>query len=331
MTDPWLAAKDALEASVSYTRKHVARLVERIKALEERAAVPGPQGPAGRDGVDGKDGVPGCDGQDGRDGIDGKDGTPGANGKDGIDGLNGKDGRDGKDGAPGKDGKSLTIEDIRPIFDVEVSKALLDIERRSQEKIDKAISSIQVKDGIDGKDGRDGVDGVHGKDGRDGLPGVDGASGRDGRDGVDGIDGKSVSIEDVELILESSINKALLDLEKRAQERLEKAIDRIPKPKDGIDGKDGFNLEDFQIEFDGERTVTFLFRAGELTRKANFALPILIDQGVHKEDREYHRGDGVTWGGSYWIAQVNKPQGRPGEFNKNWRLAVKKGRDGKVE
>lgn len=46
-----------------------------------------------------------------------------------------------------------------------------------------------------------------------------------------------------------------------------------------------------------------------------------VRQGV-----KYLEGDGVTWGGSFWIAQkdtATKPDG--GE----WRLAVKKGRDGK--
>jgi hypothetical protein len=42
----------------------------------------------------------------------------------------------------------------------------------------------------------------------------------------------------------------------------------------------------------------------------------------------YRKGDGVTWGGSFWIAQKDAPEGRPG-LSDDWRLAVKKGRDGR--
>ena len=33
-TDPWLVGKEALEASINYTRKHCAALRKRIEALE---------------------------------------------------------------------------------------------------------------------------------------------------------------------------------------------------------------------------------------------------------------------------------------------------------
>jgi hypothetical protein len=59
-----------------------------------------------------------------------------------------------------------------------------------------------------------------------------------------------------------------------------------------------------------------------------YRLPIVRDLGVWREGT-YRKGDGVTWGGSFWIAQdetTDKPDGPGG---KGWRLAVKKGRDGK--
>ena len=70
----------------------------------------GAQGPAGKDGVDGKDGQPGTAGADGaqgpagKDGVAGKDGLPGTAGVDGAQGPAGKDGVDGKDGLPGTAG-----------------------------------------------------------------------------------------------------------------------------------------------------------------------------------------------------------------------------------
>jgi hypothetical protein len=54
----------------------------------------------------------------------------------------------------------------------------------------------------------------------------------------------------------------------------------------------------------------------------------VIDRGVFKDGTEYDKGDGVTWGGSFWIAQRDT-QSKPDAGNGDWRLAVKKGRDGK--
>jgi hypothetical protein len=54
---------------------------------------------------------------------------------------------------------------------------------------------------------------------------------------------------------------------------------------------------------------------------------VVIDRGVWREGQEYKAGDGVTWAGSYWIAQKDtsaKPDSGDG-----FRLAVKRGRDGK--
>lgn len=53
-----------------------------------------------------------------------------------------------------------------------------------------------------------------------------------------------------------------------------------------------------------------------------------IDRGVWAPDLMYLKGDGVTWGGSWFIAQVNEPMDKPGTSDQ-WRLAVKRGRDGK--
>ena len=44
--------------------------------------------------------------------------------------------------------------------------------------------------------------------------------------------------------------------------------------------------------------------------------------------RTYVRGDAVTWGGSLWIAQ-KETSAKPDSPESGFRLAVKKGRDGK--
>jgi hypothetical protein len=52
-------------------------------------------------------------------------------------------------------------------------------------------------------------------------------------------------------------------------------------------------------------------------------------KGVFVEG-EFRQGDSVTFGGSLWVAQKDGPSGRPGEPDSDgWKLAVKKGRDGK--
>lgn len=130
----------------SVTVEDVAPLIER--QIAEAVAVM----PPARDGKDGRDGR---DGQS----IDGVDvdiidrdtivlritmgdidhafeiGLPeGVAGKDGI------DGKDGRDGSDGKDGASVTVEDVRPLID---------------EAVAKAVSEIPApKDGVDGKDGK---------------------------------------------------------------------------------------------------------------------------------------------------------------------------------
>lgn len=116
-----------------------------------------------------------------------------------------------------------------------------------------------------------------------------------------------------------------LDFERRAQATLERAADRIPKPADGMDG---FSLDDLSIEDDGNGRVTLRFHRGDLVKSHTVRLPRFSDKGVFRDGDDYEAGDGVTWAGSYWIAQKDSPEGKPGDGD-SWRLAVKRGRDGK--
>ncbi len=105
-------------------------------------------------------------------------------------------------------------------------------------------------------------------------------------------------------------------LEKMAREMIE----ALPKPKDGLDGI-GFDDLSMVEETDG---IYLRFARGENVKR--FRLPVVIDRGIYREGL-YRSGDGVTYGGSFWIAQedtTEKPDG-----GKGWRLAVKRGRDGK--
>ena len=199
----------------------------------------------------------------------------------------------GKDGRDGEDGKSITLEDVAPLIAEAVSKAVAEIPKPA-----------------DGKDGSDG---------------------QDGRDGVDGKDGQSVSVEDVERMVDGKVAGWALDFERRAQGVLERAVDRIPKPadgKDGRDGSDGLGFDDLSVEHDGERAISLKFTRAGVCKEFRVDLPVVLDRGVYKPDGEYQKGDAVTWGGSLWIAQKDAPGSKPGDGD-GWRLAVKKGRDGK--
>lgn len=59
-----------------------------------------------------------------------------------------------------------------------------------------------------------------------------------------------------------------------------------------------------------------------------FNIPMVLDRGVYRAETKYAKGDGVTWGGSWWIAQVDEPTDKPG-VSAQWRLAVKQGERGK--
>lgn len=159
-------------------------------------------------------------------------------------------------------------------------------------------------------------DGENGKDGKDGV----------GEKGEKGDKGDSVDAEQIKTSIaadfERRFSEMTLSWERQARDTFEKAVDKMPIPKDGENGKDALPLEDIEITQDG-RNVTLKLGPVERTIK----LDTVLDKGVWK-DEVYEKGDAVTYGGSLWIAQSDEQEGAPGTC-KSWRLAVKKGRDGK--
>lgn len=99
------------------------------------------------------------------------------------------------------------------------------------------------------------------------------------------------------------------------------AVKALPKPKDGVDG---LGFDDMDIET-GDDGVFLRFEKGDVVKRC--PVPVVVDCGVFKQGRTYNKANGVTWGGSFWIAQ-KETSDKPGESDV-WRLAVKKGRDGK--
>ncbi|MDX0487531.1 hypothetical protein GOL97_26125 [Sinorhizobium medicae] len=97
--------------------------------------------------------------------------------------------------------------------------------------------------------------------------------------------------------------------------------------RDGDPGKDGLGFDDLDVSYDGEKTITLKFTQGERVKEFAFTMPVVIDRGVYRDGSEYKAGDGVTWGGSFWIAQ--KDTSAKPDAGDDWRLSVKRGRDGK--
>jgi hypothetical protein len=223
----------------------------------------------------------------------GEKGDPGEQGPEGIPGAQGSP---GLDGAPGERGEKGDPGERGP-------------------------EGPAGKDGADGLPGKDGIDGV---DGKDGAPGP---AGKDGRDGIDGKDGAGLA----DAVIDRDGNLVVTMTDGRAK-ALGAVVGKDGAPgergADGRDGKDGLGFDDLSVEQVGERGFVFRFTRGDQVKEFAFSVPVVIDRGVFRPDGEYEKGDGVTYGGSFWIAQKNSPTGKPGEGD-GFRLAVKKGRDGR--
>jgi hypothetical protein len=138
-----------------------------------------------------------------------------------------------------------------------------------------------------------GLPGERGDKGEPGAAGTAGEAGRDGRDGLPGIPG--VNGRD--------------------------GIDGKP----GLNGKDGLGVDDLDVMYDGERSISLKWSVGDREIVRSFNLPIPIYRGPYENGRAYLQGDAVTYGGSMFIAKratMIKPE------SDDWQLATKKGLPG---
>lgn len=220
-----------------------------------------------------------------------------------------------------KDGTSVTVADVEPLL-----QKMVDAIPRPEapEPVDvEAISADTAKRLLDSQGLRDLCDLVA-TEAVAKLPPAE-----------KGEPGKSVSAEEVAGVIlpmltdrfEAAVNKHLLDVERRAQGVLERAIAAIPKPKDGEDGVDGLGFEDMTASYDGERSITLRFERGERTKEFTFRLPVTIDKGYWREGTKAEAGDGWTHDGCWWIAKADTDT-KPGYDNPAWRMGARKGRDG---
>lgn len=140
---------------------------------------------------------------------------------------------------------------------------------------------------------------------------------RDGNDGADGV-GMAGTLIDRD-------GNLVVTMTNGDTKNLGPVVGKDGEP--GKPGADGVGFDDLEATYDGEKTVKLKFVKGERVKEFSFALPVVIDRGVYREGNEYKAGDAVTWGGSLWIAQ--KDTNAKPDASDEWRLSVKRGRDGK--
>lgn len=213
-------------------------------------------------------------------------------------GEKGKDGQDGRDAEVNFDD---IVKAVEKVHDRLIAKYMLDFERRAADTIQKAIDKIPApKDGRDGKDGRDAE-----------------------------IDYDQV-VKTLEEIHERFAAKFMLEFERRGLDTIQRTIDKLPVPKDGVDGKDGrdgVGFDDVEFEFDGERTVTAKFvRGGSVLKSVPWKFPVIIDKGYWKEGVKAEKGDAMTEAGTLYIALRDTAE-KPSTGAKDWRIGARKGRD----
>ena len=197
-----------------------------------------------------------------------------------------------KDGAPGVNGTSVTVEDMQPIVIAAVKVWTEGFESRAAERIEKGIADLPRP--------------------------------------RDGVDGKSVTLDEVRPFIDAWLATWSVNLQRHADDLLQKAVDRWPRPKDGEDGEDGLGFDDLEVvQHEDLRTFTFKFARGEQRREWSFVLPAMIDRGVFEQGKEYLQGDVVSWGGHMWVVKAERTEAKPNEGAGDWRLAVRRGRDGK--
>jgi len=250
---------------------------------------------------------------------------------------NGKDGQDGKDAPP------VDLDVIRDAILFAKSEVIATVDEKLA-ALPKPEKGEKGDPGEPGKDGKDGLNGMDGKsvsldDIRNCLADlvikaigdipipkscVGGLIDRGGHlfltfsDGshsdlglVVGRDGKDCDLESVRL----QVATFLASIEKPAN------------GKDGKDGIDGVGFDDLQLEYNGDRTLTFKFVKGENVKLYDLHMDIPLFKDVWRAG-EYQAGDEVVRDGSMWIA-TKKTETVPGAPGSDWRLCTKRGRDGK--
>lgn len=243
--------------------------------------------------------------------------------------TNGKDGRDGKDGESVDVGE--VVDQLRSEMQQLIQKGLARITPPIEDLvplIQRAAVAEVAK--LPAPKGRDGVDGtsvtvaevqplierlVAREAAKMPIP-------RDGRDGKDGEHGRDAAQIQILTVVD----------ETRTYPRGSFAHLRGGLfQSDGQEWKcivDGIADVDTEEIDDRHFAIVHRMSSGKIVRKV-LHHDAMIYHDVWKPEQEYVRGDTATWDGSMWVARKTTKL-KPGDSNDDWRLAVKRGRNGKL-
>ena len=331
-----------------YVSAAVGAFGERLTAIEQRMATV-------KDGRDGRDGATGPQGERGE---QGPQGVPGERGADGVgevgpSGPEGPKGEPGEPGAAGPSGPAGKDADEPRIAELEATiqkmadqiavlksavPSLGDFEPMIEAAVTKAMASIPVpKDGEPGRSVdpsevavmvaeqvKSSVAGIV-------IPEPAGIKGaiidKSGELILTFSNGHTQAVGQV-----VGRDGADADLDS-IQRHIEHTLAAWPRPKDGVDGKDGLGFDDIVVEHDGERTFTIKMARGERVKHlGTFTVPVTIHRGVWTAAKDYAYQDATTFGGSQWLCVDPTKKGKPGAGSvedTGWLLIVKEGRPGK--
>lgn len=287
-----------------YVAASIGSVVDRLKGLEERVALvkEGPPGPPGERGES-------VMGPTGPEGAPGKDAQPVD-----VDLLVQRvaalvpvpnHGADGKDG---KDGQSVSLTDVEPMVQAEVMRAV--------------AALPPAKDGENGKD----VDSVLVQAFMDDLKAFR----------FEVMNLKTVTpsfvIDDEGDLLQATGTEFKRIGRVRGKDGTDGSGEDGKPGQAGRDGVDGVGFDDFDEEIeDGGRFIVHRYRQGERVKEFRHQMATQIYRGIWEPERTYEPGDNVTFGSSQWncIAATTAKPGESADASRAWRLAVKKGRDGR--
>lgn len=222
-----------------------------------------------------------------------------------------------------KDGTSITPADVEPML----RKMVDAIELPAPEDVDVDAVSADAAKRLLGSDGLKALCTLVAAEAVAGLPPA-----------AKGEDGKSVELDDVVAKLlpgledrfQAIVAQHVLDIERRAQGVLERAVAAIPKPRDGADGKDGLSIADVARTYDSDahEIVERWTVAGE-AKELRYPAGGIRPGGFWREGLKCHALQAITHDGALWIAKRDNCSKPCIENADDWQLAARKGRDGR--
>lgn len=88
-------------------------------------------------------------------------------------------------------------------------------------------------------------------------------------------------------------------------------------------------VADLSASVEGKTMTIAMSLSDGTCREVKHTIPQPEYKGIFKRSEKYLTGDSVTYDGSVWIAMTDDPQDQAPGKGQGWRLAVKRGRDGR--